>query len=106
MFPALRYAEAGQQLPALQRRPPRGRIFGTANHAPLRNSMKTKRGRKTQGPLWVREFREFRDSEDFRDYANFREQALAELELALTNLRSEERRVGKACECEWWRDDE
>ena len=33
-----------------------------------------------QGPLWVREFREFRDSEDFR------EQALAEFEPALINL--------------------
>ena len=39
-----------------------------------------------QGPLWVREFREFRDSEDFRDQADFREQALAEFELALINL--------------------
>ncbi len=38
-----------------------------ANHAPFRNSLKTQRGRETQGPLWVREFREFPDSEDFRD---------------------------------------
>ena len=42
--------------------------------------MKTMRGRETRESLWVREFREFRDSEDFR------EQPLAESELALTNL--------------------
>jgi hypothetical protein len=42
--------------------------------------MKTMRGGETRESLWVREFREIRDSEDFR------EQTLAESELALTNL--------------------